>query len=373
MDAPGAHILSIGTAVPAHRGTKAEAARFFSEVVKARAPQADQAKLLRYLDFITTRSGISTRYTVLADYLQVDPADFEFFPRDWSLEPLPSTARRMKVYKAEGPVLARRAAEDAFRQSALRPAEVTHLIVTTCTGFFAPGIDVALVDALSMSPKVARTVIGFMGCQAGMSGLRTADQIIGADPDAVVLQVSVELCTLHLQADPTPEVLVANCLFGDGAAAVLYGSARREGALARTVSHLSHIEPRGRAEMTWDIGDHGFSMFLDSRVPHSLSPATKDAVSALCAGAGIGSDSVARFAVHPGGPRILDAVQRALHLSPTGLDSAREVLRDFGNMSSASIFFVLARELARRAEPGPLVALAFGPGLSIEAALLEAL
>ena len=373
MNAPGAHILAIGTAVPAHRGSKDDSVHFFSEVLKERAPPADRAKLLRYLELVSARSGISTRYTVLPDYLQADPGGFEFFPRNWSLEPLPSTARRMAVYRAESPKLARLAAEDAFSKCGVLHSEVTHLIVTTCTGFFAPGLDLALVDALALSPRVARTVIGFMGCQAGLNGLRTADQIIRADPTAVVLQLSVELCTLHLQADPSPSVLVANCLFGDGAAAVICGGGRHEGAHARVLGQVSAVEPSGQDDMTWNIGDHGFTMYLDARIPQSLAPVAKETVSLLLEQNTVPRDRVRRFAVHPGGPRVIDAVERSLGLSKPVLESARGVLRDFGNMSSASIFFVLAREIERRIEPGPLVALAFGPGLTVEAALLELL
>lgn len=373
MTAPGAHILSIGTAVPAHRGGQTQALRFFSGVLRARAPEGDRARLLRYLELASRRSGIKTRHTVLPDYLCSDPSEFEFFPRQWSLEPLPGTARRMKVYEAESPKLARRAAEAALAGTELCARDVTHLVVTTCTGFFAPGLDLALVEALALREDVARTVIGFMGCQAGFNGLRLADQIVRSDPDAVVLQVSVELCTLHLQADPRPEVLAANTLFADGAAAVLYGSGLRPGARARTLGQLSRLASEGRGQMSWKVGDHGFVMFLDKALPHSVAAAAGRAVDELCARVGRPRDQLHRFAVHPGGPRILAAVAHALALPEAALESSYGVLEDYGNMSSASIFFVLARELETRREVGPLLALGFGPGLSVEAALLEVL
>lgn len=373
MTASGAHLLSLGTAVPEHRGTQAQSLAFFSEVLRARADLPARDRLLRYLEVASRRSGIATRHTVLSDYLKGDPSQFEFFPRHWTLEPLPGTARRMKVYEAESPRLARRAAAAALAGASIAPAEVTHLLVTSCTGFFAPGPDLDLVEGLSLPRDVSRTIVGFMGCQAGFNGMRLADQIVRADPEAVVLQVAVELCTLHLQADPRPEVLVANTLFSDGAAAAVYGSHARPGARARIVRQLSRVEPAARGHMTWRLGDHGFTMFLDAKVPAAVGPATRRAVEDLATAVGLAREDLQRFAVHPGGPRILDAVERELSLHGDTLGSARGVLADYGNMSSASIFFVLARELEARSARGPLVALGFGPGLSIEAALLEVL
>lgn len=372
MTASGAHILALGTAVPAHRGRQDQALHFFSQVLRARTEGPERARLLRYLELASRRSGIDTRHTVIADYLESDPAAFEFFPRNWALSPFPGTARRMKLYEAESTRLARAAAESALAQTSVHPSEVTHLVVTTCTGFFAPGLDINLVEALSLPDRVSRTLIGFMGCQAGFNGLRLADQIIRADPAALVLQVSVELCTLHLQAEPRPEVLIANTLFADGAAAALYGSAERPGARARVSAQSSRLELSARGQMSWRVGDHGFSMFLDGKVPEVVGPAARRAVDELAAAAGLAAERPRRCAVHPGGPRILAAVERALSLPPDGLRSSYGVLADYGNMSSASIFFVLAREL-ESASPGPLFALGFGPGLSIEAALLELL
>jgi len=339
----------------------------------------------RRLDVLYRRSGIEQRHSCLEDYGR-DPAAFTFYPPDWE-GPLPSTARRMAAYREAALPLARTAAERALRRRpGLAPHAVTHLIVTSCTGFYSPGLDVDLVAALGLSPQVARTLVGFQGCHAGVSSLRLADAICCGDPQAVVLIVCVELCTLHFQIEPSDDNLLANSLFADGAAAVVVAADTdgvvgdwKGGGLRFTIERAgSWLAAGTEREMAWTIGDRGFQMGLSALVPRLLGVE----VAGFLEGAlGIAPDALAALdfaAVHPGGPAILDQVERALGLAPSLLAPSRRVLADHGNMSSPTIFFVLERIAAELAAAAATrqqtrgIALAFGPGLTLEAAALTA-
>ncbi len=282
-----------------------------------------------------------------------------------------STKERMEVYEQHAPGLAEEAAGRALRNATIRPDQVTDLIVVSCTGFFAPGLDVALVERLGLRPTVRRTVIGFMGCFGAIVGLRMAVGACRADPEAVAVVMCLELCSLHLRSDRSAANQVASALFADGAAAAVVATHEALGADARgcalgrvTLGH-SRLIPEGRRWMTWRITDAGFAMTLTRDVPVAL----RDNLAAI-----VDDMSPRRpnfFVVHPGGPGILDAVDQALELDGAhGLDAARDVLRRFGNMSSATVLFVLDEALRRGYRP-PAMLLAFGPGLSIESLLLE--
>jgi predicted naringenin-chalcone synthase len=331
------------------------------------------------------RSGIDRRHSCLADYGRA-PEAFEFFPRGWAGEPprLPSTAERMVVYRRAARELGLEAARAALgRLPSLDPAQITHLIVASCTGFHAPGLDVDLVEGLGLSRQVARTLIGFQGCHAGLASLRLADAICRADPQSLVLVVCVELCTLHFQLGATEDNLLANSLFADGAGAVLLGADRGPedgaGGPRLVISRgASWLEPGTGGEMAWTVGDHGFEMRLSALVPRLLGRQVERFLEGE-----LGLDRAARrglrfWAVHHGGPAILDEIERALGLDPALLGPSRAVLRDHGNMSSPTVLFVLERIRAALAgseggdAPGCGVALAFGPGLTLEALLLEA-
>jgi predicted naringenin-chalcone synthase len=251
---------------------------------------------------------------------------------------------------------------------------VTHLVISTCTGFFAPGPDVELGFALGLREDVQRTVIGFMGCYAGLNAIRTADQIVRSDPaHATVLHVSVELCSLHFQREPTVKMLIANSLFGDGAAAAVYrADSKTSRGLATIRGTASHVEANTLDRMRWEIGDHGFVMNLGADIPQHLERGAAPFVRRLLEASRVSDrESVIGYAIHPGGRRILEAVTRGLSLPTDAAGSAFDVLRELGNMSSATILFVLERELARVARPGHVLALGFGPGLTIEGVTLE--
>lgn len=318
-------------------------------------------------------SGIDTRYCVIGDYVAASPEEFTFFPKSWRLDPFPSTAQRMRVYEREVVPLAADAARRALEASEVDPAGVTHLVISTCTGFFAPGPDVLLLSRLGLEQHVRRQVIGFMGCYAGINAIRAADQIVRADPRATVLHVSVEICSLHFQREPSIRNLVANTIFADGASAAVYRSEEQaEGAGLATISGSGSLVKQDSLDsMRWDIGDHGFVMHLAVDVPDHLESGAGPFLRRLLERARIDPESIVGYAIHPGGKRIVEAVTRGLSLEPEASASALSVLREFGNMSSAAILFVIQRELDKVDRSGHVLAAGFGPGLTIEGVTLE--
>lgn len=279
-----------------------------------------------------------------------------------------STAQRMAVYERFAPDLAAQAAAQALRASGVTAESITDLIVVSCTGFSAPGVDVALVETLGLPRTVRRTMIGFMGCFGAISGLRTAAGACAANRDCVALVVCVELCSLHMRADKDVQNQVASALFADGAAAAVVASSHRDdqssddrcGAIGRLTTGASLLVAQGRDWMTWRITDAGFAMTLTRDVPAALRDCLSEFVAGACA------KRPASFIIHPGGPGILDAADEALKLyGGLGLEASRAVLERFGNMSSATVLFVL-QEALRLGHAPPALMLAFGPGLTIE-------
>jgi predicted naringenin-chalcone synthase len=282
----------------------------------------------------------------------------------------PSTGVRNQVYRAEAPALFAAAATDALERAGVAASEVTHVVTVSCTGFFAPGPDFLLVRDLGIPPTAERSHLGFMGCAAAIPALRTAAQICAARPDAVVLVVCAELCSLHLRASSDPDQIVASAVFADGAAAAVVSTTPRlPGPVFELDGFATAVTADGESDMDWTIGDEGFRMVLTAEVPRIVGREIRDAVAA--AGAPDPAEVLA-WAVHPGGRSILDRVQSGLALADAALAPSREVLRAHGNMSSATVLFILQRLLADPALPdgAPAMAIAFGPGLTVETARL---
>ncbi len=365
---PPARLYGLGTALPPVSSPQATIMRFMLSVARA-SGGAEAARVAPLIERLYSSSGIKRRHSVLNDYAMDDPAGFEFYPKNRALEPFPSTARRMEAYERESVPLAESAARAALGRSGFSADEVTHLVFTTCTGFFAPGPDLLLAARLGLRDSVQRVQVGFMGCYAGFSAMKLAAAFVAADPEAVVLVVSVELCTLHFQKRLLPDFLVANSLFADGGAAAVFAApGARDGGLADLAATHGKVAPDSREQMSWRVGDTGFEMTLDRRVPDTIRENAPAFVAGFLEHAGLCREEVRRWALHPGGRRIVASLASALGLNEDATRSSRGVLADCGNMSSATIFFVLERELAR-GEAGPLVALGFGPGLTMEAAL----
>ncbi len=280
----------------------------------------------------------------------------------------PGTAARMDVYQVHAGTLAVQACLRAIADAGIDASTVTHLVTASCTGFCAPGVDHAVMRGVGLTPTTQRTHVGFMGCHAGVNALRVARAFALSDPSAVVLVCCVELCSLHFQSSTRADAIVANALFADGAAAaVVTGRPSTQGSMA-VRSTASMLLPDSADAMAWNIGDFGFSMMLSSRVPALVEQHVRAWLEGWLAGQGIAVQDVAGWAVHPGGPKVLDAVGRALSLPAAAMENSRAVLSEHGNMSSATVFFVLER--LRQARKLPAVVLAFGPGLHAEAAFI---
>lgn len=370
-------IHAIATAVPEEVYEQS----FIRDLMKEQ-PQFDR-RAQRLVSSIYNASGIDRRYSVVAD-MRAQPGDppSAFFNPDTRELLTPSTGTRNTVYA--------RAARDLFTVAARRAleaapdfkaAEVTHVITVSCTGFFAPGPDYHVVRDLDLAPSVQRYHLGFMGCYAAFPALRAAKAFCEADPSAVVLVICAELCSLHVQLDTDPDTLIANSVFADGAAAALV-SARppRPGAAAlRMDSFETTLTPTGEADMAWTVGDQGFKMVLSTYVPHIIEEHIHGALAPLWAGEAALADAlhsdVQHWAIHPGGRSILDKVQGSLSLSDAQLRPSREVLREYGNMSSATVLFILQRVAQQppEAEGERVCALAFGPGLTVDMGLFTKL
>ena len=343
-----AYLNAIATAVPDHDIHSA-----FIEWARARiAPDS-----LRLFDRMAARAGIERRWSVLPrNGIGGSPVG----PGGFYGAGMPGTAERMAIYAEAAPRLAEAAIAALGERESTE--DITHLVVASCTGFVAPGIDQIVARAIGLPPHVERLLIGFMGCYAAVAALRSARHIVRSDPSARVLVVTVELSTLHLQDVSAIEPLLAMLQFGDGAAAALVSAAPSGFAID---APFATTLPDSADLIRWAITDTGFAMHLSGAVPARIAAALTDPIFADAATGGRAPASIDGWAVHAGGRSILDAVEQAFHLPPDALDESRAVLAANGNMSSATLMFVLARLLSGpRVKNG--VALAFGPGLAAE-------
>ncbi|BBE21738.1 naringenin-chalcone synthase [Arthrobacter sp. MN05-02] len=325
-------------------------------------------------------SGIETRYTAVKELTLATTVDDPVFFDQKELRILtPSTKTRNAVYAEEGTKLFIEAARKALDAApGIEAADVTHVVTASCTGFFAPGPDYKVVRALDLDPSVQRYHLGFMGCYAAFPALRSAKAFCDADPDAVVLVIAAELCSLHVRSSNNPDTIVGSSLFADGAAAAIVSA--RDLPLDGPALSLDHFEtvltPVGEEAMAWNIGDEGFEMVLGTYVPHIIDDHIVGALEPLLARdaslKGLDYSEIEHWAIHPGGRSILDKVEAKLGLSPEQLVPARETLRNYGNMSSATVLFVLKAILDQPASEGNnrICSMAFGPGLTVETALL---
>jgi predicted naringenin-chalcone synthase len=327
---------------------------------------AEQARLLGTL---YRQSGIDRRHLIYSE----DQVWGILAEEEAAGERGPGTRVRMRWYAREAPPLALRAARAALGEAGWPPDAVTHLVTVSCTGFGAPGVDVALMTGLGLRPTTVRTHVGFMGCHGAINGLRAAQAYGEADPAARVLVCAVELCSLHFFFGWDPKRLVANALFADGAAAAV-GQGDTDPSLPpggwRLRATGSCLFPDTAQAMTWDIGDHGFEMTLSTKVPGLIAANLRPWLEEWLGGLGLRLADVASWCVHPGGPRVLVSVEEALGVTPAATAASREVLAGHGNMSSPTVLFILDR-LRRRDAPRPCVSLGFGPGLVAEAALFD--
>jgi predicted naringenin-chalcone synthase len=364
------HIHQLATRTPAHAYGQSYARDRMIEWL----PGKRNRRLLRG---IYDRSGIDTRNSVLPDFSPGrEPILFRTGEGGRLIEP--GTEARNDCYAEHARGLAELVGREALvGAEGFVAADVTHVVTVSCTGFMNPGLDIHLVRVLGLSAGVERYHLGFMGCYAAIPALRMAWQFCRADPRAVVLVVCVELCSLHLQLREDPDSFLANAIFADGAGAAVVSA--RAPAPGRGILALqgfySALATEGAGDMAWSIGDRGFRIRLSTYVPDIVAANIGAIVDATLRNAGANRADIAAWAVHPGGRAILDKVEEALGTCDGQLGASRAVLRECGNMSSATLLFVLKRCLAGLDGPATrlLCAMAFGPGLAIETALLRAI
>jgi len=326
-------------------------------------------RLNRYIDTIYNQSSIDKRHTVIAD----TAAFFKTSPG--GRVSVPTTKVRNDMFTAAARIMCVDVAGNAIRGCANTDfSDITHLVTVSCTGFFNPGPDCEIIKALNLKKSVQRYNIGFMGCYAAFPALRLAHAICRADPGAVVLIVAVELCTLHAQLKEDSDSLRSGALFADGAAAVVVSA--KDPAPDSKVLELDHFEstlmPDSEQDMAWTVGDTGFEMVLSQYIPRIIESNIRGIVEPLLARRGVDISDVDHWAVHPGGRAVLDKIESSLGLDHS-LEDSRSVLKQYGNMSSATVLFVLKRILERPAirTRESVVSMAFGPGLTVELGFLS--
>ncbi|MAT14034.1 MAG: chalcone synthase [Planctomyces sp.] len=360
-------ILGIGTASPDHFIEQSDAA----EIVKDLC--LDDEKQKRQMVMLYRRSGVSTRHSVLLESSEPGLENRQSFysQLSGSDDAGPTTVERMELYEQHTPRLALKAANKALMQANKSPQEITHLVTVSCSGFNAPGFDIELIRELGLPEEVARTHVGFMGCHGALNGLRVAKAFTDANPEACVLVCAVELCSIHHQYGWNPQQIVANSLFADGAAALVgSGAPQAEDSAWQIASQGSRMIPESREMMSWRIGNNGFQMSLSPEVPGLIEQYLPEWMESWLGRSGLKTDDIESWAVHPGGPRILQSTATALNISDEQMAPSRQVLAELGNMSSPTVLFILER--LRQADAGrPCVMLGFGPGLVVEAALLR--
>jgi alpha-pyrone synthase len=358
------YITAIATANPPHKISQTNIAEFMVRAMQLNEHDA------RKLNVVFKASGIDTRHSVLKDYGRL--RDFSFYTNDIDLNPFPSTKKRAEAFQQYALPLSVEAASKALEKSFVPANAITHLITVSCTGMYAPGLDIDLVDALHLRTDVQRTSINFMGCYAAFNALKVAEAVCKNDPTAKVLVVCTELCSLHFQREKSEDNMIANALFADGSAAILIEAKPSVSLSIKISAHLSELARQGDKDMAWSIGDQGFEMKLSTYVPDIIRQGIKALTHSLLSKLSISLSDVHHFAIHPGGKKIIEAIEEQLALTKEQNKWAYYVLKHYGNMSSPTVLFVLKEifdRLTKENDQEKILSFAFGPGLTLESML----
>lgn len=330
------------------------------------AAHHDTHRISRKYKLLAREKSIGYKHAVIPDF-NIEAAEKTLYNPQ---EPLPGTAERMLVFEKLAPILAEEAARKTLAKSGETAENITHIITISCTGVVAPGLEILLTERLGLHKNISRHSINFMGCYAAFHGLRLADLICKTTPNAKVLVVSVELCSLHFSRDTSDDNLLSTYLFSDGAAACLVSSQIPKNATyfnCRKFESLLLIE--GKNHMAWRVGNAGFEMILSNQIPTHLRQNIAKIVDDVLQKEGVNRSDIAHYAIHPGGKNILKAFAEALQIDDEKLAHSYQILHDNGNMSSATILFVLEKLMATSKQDGLVYAAAFGPGLTVESGL----
>jgi predicted naringenin-chalcone synthase len=356
-------IVSIATAVPEYRHEQEDILRFMQS---AYALDEVEKRKLRYL---YKQGGIETRYTIVPDF-SLPANDWQFFPATENLEPFPSLEKRMEWFGQYALPLSVEAVHSCLPEQNMK--EITHLVTVSCTGMSAPGLDLELMEALDLPSSVTRVSVNFMGCYAAIHALKLADAFCTGNSNARVLIVCTELCSLHFQKDHTTDNITSSLLFADGAAAVLVtGNDDTEGLSIKTF--YSKVSHKGKKEMAWQLSSKGFLMTLSGYVPGLIEEDFNAFVDDALATASLGKKDITHWCIHPGGKKILEAVHSSLGFTNGQLQHSYDVLRDYGNMSSPTVLFVLKNIMNSldKKDNNRIFGAAFGPGLTMESFILS--
>ena len=357
-------IVSIGTAVPAHKHKQSAILDFMQRVY------ALDEEGRRKLKFLYHKGGIETRYSVIPDY-SLPATEWQFYPASENLEPFPGLEQRMTWYKQYAAPLSLQAIVQCVES--FPEKNITHLITVSCTGMSAPGLDIELLELLQLPTTTFRTSVNFMGCYAAIHALKIADAFCKADKQANVLIVCTELCTLHFQKENTVDNLTSSMLFADGAAAVLVSGDETQPGL-HIDNFYSMVSLGGKKDMAWELSSKGFLMTLSSYVADLIEENFDELTCNALAAAGLDKKSITHWCIHPGGKKILEAVHNSLGFTNGQLQHSYDILKHYGNMSSPTVLFVLKEIMntLNNKEPITIFAAAFGPGLNMETIILSA-
>lgn len=360
-----AYIQNIDTVVPEHFFEQ----DFLRDKMKIYLGEKETSR--RIIHRIYSQSGIEKRHTVINDFRKNGSPRF-FFEKDGTLNE-PSTGKRNDLYAKKGKKLFIAAARKTIENNqTVKKEEITHIITVSCTGFFSPGPAFEIIKALDLPDSTQRFHLGFMGCFAAFPAMKMAKSFCDSDPNATVMVVCLELCSIHLQNSDMPDNLVSASVFADGAGGMLIQSEPKSDYALQIHDFSTAVAENSQKDMAWTIGDTGFDMVLSSYVPEIIDTNLLDAITPLFQKLEINPEDIRHWAIHPGGRAILDKIENSFNLPKEKIASSRKVLSKYGNMSSATILFVLADLMEQeKTESDSILAMAFGPGLTIESALLS--
>jgi predicted naringenin-chalcone synthase len=354
-------IISIATGVPQYKHEQAEILQFMSQ-----AYQQEETEN-RKLRFLYNHAGIQTRYSVIPDY-SLEMPHWKFFPDNEQLHPFPALEKRMEWFNNYAPALCVDTITKCIAGKIL-PQQITHLITVSCTGMSAPGLDLDIMEAMDLPKNIYRTSVNFMGCYAAVHALKMAHGIIAATPSANVIIVCLEFCTLHFQKNYTIDNITASLLFADGCAAMLVKNDAAEEKGLVLNNFYSEVSFKGKKDMAWELSSTGFLMTLTGYVSDLVEADFDTLVTSALANSKLNKENITHWCIHPGGKKILEAIERSIGIDKTVLQKSYDVLNDYGNMSSPTIIFVLQRhlqEIMEQNKTATVFGAAFGPGLTME-------
>lgn len=356
-------IISIATGVPSYKHKQED---LFSFAEKVYCHDEAESRKLR---FLYNHSGIESRYSVVPDY-SASPSERILFPPSEDLEPFPSLEQRMRIFHGNAAKLSANTILDCI-EGKLKKEEITHLITVSCTGMSAPGIDLQVMEILGLPQNIVRTSVNFMGCYAAVHALKIANAFCNSSENANVMIVCTELCTLHFQKDPSTDNITSSLLFADGCAAILVQNSDTNIKGIQVNNFFSDVSFKGKKDMAWELSSKGFLMTLTGYVPDLIKEDFKSLVDKALINAGKKIEDITHWCVHPGGKKILESISSSLGFTNEPLKYSYDVLKEYGNMSSPTILFVLKKiltefEQGNVDENNLVFGAAFGPGLTME-------